>query len=1738
MRVVAIAACLMLLTLSPASASEALANEMPLKNEALGGEALSSESAATTSEPATTSSVTLLSKVTSMLQEMKAKSEVLSQEADTAHAGVTTACQEQEIATDSQVAALSLEVENLQAEVSQSAVDLAQMRSDYLTHQFEFGNSTFELEQIQNERSTQAAAFTRDLTEYDAAISAVDRALEMLAQQEASSTSSGEMMPTKLLFLGLKKVSGAVEAAVADAYAAAKKLRQAYQPDVGGIAKDEHLFDDFDGLSTASSHYISQSGDITTLLTDLKTTFTSERSGLLSAEEFASSSFESEESLLQQQIENLRTSINDDKGNIAAKEISHADTEEQLAKTTANHVAAQAYLVKLKEACQEKEDAYVAIKAMRISEINALEAAIELLQGNVAAHSTKHFPALLRMRMRHSNRSFVARGDNNTGRILGFLKTKARVLKSGQLGKLSNQVAELIGEASDSKTGDDPLAKVKTMIQDLVITLQNSAAEEATHSAWCETEIAKNEKEQADAATDVKTHNSTILSHETAIAKLALEVQELNEALAAAVPQRASMVSDRSDESAVNTLSVQESEESVAALENAIQLLQEFYAGQSTALGLLQKKAPWRRVPATKLVADKSSGSSVLKLVRVDGTPIDETIAATTAAPGSAYELPDAVSGGVVASAPQTEAAGGIIAMLEVAASDFKKLKEETEQKEAEAATLNTNVLAEHDVMVVEAEKDRDFKMSEELRLSGELAESKLDLTSSSAALSDAETAYEQLKPPCLNVETYEERKAKRDAEISGLTESLDMLDTYATASGSISTESMGGLLQQGDRRKLNQTANKEMPLKGTEATTTTVTTAAVTAPDPAQIEMIASLLQSVREEVAADLVDDENVYKEMVAWCTDTEASKQSAIADAQTRENELITEIETSASEKATLEVQITNLEEDITTEEKSLEQAAALRGKAQDSFRDSEKELTESITALKNALIVLEQHFDGDKAEVEDLAADRAEIEAFKDTTTAAPESAETMSGEMSGEMGGETLSLAVANPARITLHNQATNQNDAQLMTVAVDVQRTMAAMPGAEAALAALAPQDAATFRTFLASPGEVMSRPEESVGFGLHRRASLVVQRSVDGQTIFGILSQLLETFQADLEDAQAKESADKETHVGLASSKSDQIAAVQVSLSSKREQLAYYTTVNANAKEDMAFNSAARQADSAYLANVQTQCRESDAEFDVRNTTRYNEVAALDEAISILGGGIASEPVASALSDQPMSGDMMSGFLLHRHAGKLGTGRTFRRSNSSAHLLGSYANATAAIVKASRAAASSTTNSSNFSQPADHGMKLKVLPEKVLAAAAERMQAARKALSTLATGAQVQLRKRQSDNKALAALGVKFQTDLRRTMVGPLTKESLATVVAKIETLRTTLLTQKKLEITMHTTCVSEKNSATEQLERRISDDERHNNTHTRLVAQISNIELEVEELNSQIQAIESALSVREEDRKKEYAAYGESVKLQEAHQKTLLEAMQALKNFYAANPSMGTLLEVRTKREITRTIRSQRASPANASQTVAQVTANETLPRSVAKPEKRSVLLLRHQGMPVKEIPGAAEAEPAATEAAPNLPERDINRVDTEQYKVTEEKKSFSKPMQTHAGSLGIIGILELLVDQSEELTKELIKAETTARDGLILSTNDAKASVEAKEREIVTLQETMGVAESEKLEAETEIASAQQEMTDINAFLQIVENKCAYLVTNFADNQEARTTELDNLETAKHTIEGMAA
>jgi hypothetical protein len=124
-------------------------------------------------------------------------------------------------------------------------------------------------------------------------------------------------------------------------------------------------------------------------------------------------------------------------------------------------------------------------------------------------------------------------------------------------------------------------------------------------------------------------------------------------------------------------------------------------------------------------------------------------------------------------------------------------------------------------------------------------------------------------------------------------------------------------------------------------------------------VTKVINLLKDMGETLEKEQEEDEEVYEKMACWCETNDKEKTTAISDAESHISMLTASIEEGTASSAKLNTEIKNLNSEIAKNQEALDKATALRQEELAEFNAEEKDVLQSIGALKSAVTVLGKH-----------------------------------------------------------------------------------------------------------------------------------------------------------------------------------------------------------------------------------------------------------------------------------------------------------------------------------------------------------------------------------------------------------------------------------------------------------------------------------------------------------------------------------------------------------------------------------------------------------------------------------------------------------------------------------------------------------------------------------------------------------------------------------------------------------
>jgi chromosome segregation ATPase len=316
--------------------------------------------------------------------------------------------------------------------------------------------------------------------------------------------------------------------------------------------------------------------------------------------------------------------------------------------------------------------------------------------------------------------------------VIEMLRSKAEELKAPMLAALATQV------------GDNPrFKKITQLIEDMILKLQNEAAEEETHNGFCvkQTKLAE-EKRDMKAATITKL-NSRLAKSEAKRDKLTEQIATLEEEIAELEDSLAKQTKIRGEEKEENASVISDAEAGRGAVEKAIEILDRFY----------------------KTAANKTEGKTFIQVAQ--GPTADD--------------IPD---GGFDAEygASQDDSVG-ILGMLDVIQSDFVRTETETAATEKEQAAAFLEFSTTTKASLAEKNNAKQNYNDELTNTKESITKDTDDMASNQSAFDASIAELVELHAACVDTGmSYEERVQRREDEIAALKDAYSILDSYSPA--------------------------------------------------------------------------------------------------------------------------------------------------------------------------------------------------------------------------------------------------------------------------------------------------------------------------------------------------------------------------------------------------------------------------------------------------------------------------------------------------------------------------------------------------------------------------------------------------------------------------------------------------------------------------------------------------------------------------------------------------------------------------------------------------------------------------------------------------------------------------------------------------------------------------------------------------------------------------------------------
>jgi len=441
--------------------------------------------------------------------------------------------------------ALNTQIEELVASIAQDEKDLAAATK------------------IREEENTDFKAAEKELTEV---IDALSRAIGLI---EREMSKGGASMVQLQSAKSLQKAFSVMVQASVFSSADANRLT--------ALVQSSNDDDDSEFGAPAAAVYESKSGSIVDTLQGLSDKAQEQLSNAQKKESAAKNNYDMLKQSLDDEVKFANKELGGAKKSLAASEEGKATAQGDLTVTQKDLGEDIDTLAGLHHECLTKSTDFEAEVKSRAEELKAINIAKDALKNSGAAASFLQ----------------IASSDEPSKLVFHFVRDLARKQNDQSLAQLASRISSAVRLSSSLK--EDPFAKVKGLISDMLKKLEADGAADASHKAYCDKEMAETKAKKTEKNAEVEHLSTKIDQKSSASAKLKEEVGALQKQLADLARSGSEMDTLRAEEKSVYEANKEETEQGLEGVKLALKVLRDYYskadkahdAGDGAATGVI-----------------------------------------------------------------------------------------------------------------------------------------------------------------------------------------------------------------------------------------------------------------------------------------------------------------------------------------------------------------------------------------------------------------------------------------------------------------------------------------------------------------------------------------------------------------------------------------------------------------------------------------------------------------------------------------------------------------------------------------------------------------------------------------------------------------------------------------------------------------------------------------------------------------------------------------------------------------------------------------------------------------------------------------------------------------------------------------------------------------------------------------------------------------------------------------------
>merc|ERR1719324_434479 len=415
-------------------------------------------------------------------------------------------------------------------------------------------------------REKENADFLAEEADLVDTIDALERAIGIL-EREMAKTGAAALVQVQNAQQLVESLSAMVEASTISV-ADGKRLTALVQSQESSLDSDEELG------APDPAVYKSKSGGIVEVLNDLLEKAEGELADARKAESNAQHNYDLLKQELDDSIKFGGRDMDKAKKSKAATAETQATAEGDLEVTNKALGEDIAQLNQVHHDCMTKATDFEVETKSRAEELKALATAKKIIVEATGGAAAQTYD------LAQTDASFLQTGARTRLAVqdeaVKFIKNLSQKLGSPALAQLANRMA--VAARLGAANGEDPFAKVKGLINEMIERLIKEAEADASHKAYCDKEMTETKAKKAELNDEIAALTTKIDMMSAKSAKLREEVAILQKELAELEASQAEMDKVRAEEKAAYDKNKPEMEQGLEGIKLALKVLREYYA--------------------------------------------------------------------------------------------------------------------------------------------------------------------------------------------------------------------------------------------------------------------------------------------------------------------------------------------------------------------------------------------------------------------------------------------------------------------------------------------------------------------------------------------------------------------------------------------------------------------------------------------------------------------------------------------------------------------------------------------------------------------------------------------------------------------------------------------------------------------------------------------------------------------------------------------------------------------------------------------------------------------------------------------------------------------------------------------------------------------------------------------------------------------------------------------------------